>query len=134
MGGGMVYYGKPNLISSGTNADIDTTEEDIVSGVEVGDLVSSQLTLFAEIGLGTHTALDLRIYCRHSIGGTWYQLLKRDIETGLLEEDIWRFDASTPANSVIDLPISSCQAVKITGKGVGGANGTATVRLMGRNN
>lgn len=131
---GVVYYGKPNLIAEGTNSDIDTLEEDIVSATEVGDLSSSQLTLFADITLGTHTALDLRIYCRHTKSGTWYQLIKKDLSTGNIEDDFHRFTSSTPLSAVIDLPISACQAVKVTGKGTGGANATATVRLMGRTN
>lgn len=130
----VVYFGKSDLISEGTNSDIDTVEEDIVSDTDIGDLSFSQLSMYVTTDLGTHTTVDLRVYCRNAVGGTWHQLIKRDVSTGIIEDDYFRFNSSTPANTVIDLPISACMAVKVTGKGIGGANAAVTVRLMGRSN
>lgn len=130
----VVYFGKSDVIAEATNSDIDTTEEDIVSDTDIGDLSFSQLTMYATVDLGTHTALDLRVYCRNAVGGTWHQLIKRDIATGTIEDDFYRFVSSTPNSVVIDLPISSVMAIRVTGTGIGGANGSATVRLMCRSN
>lgn len=130
----VVYFGKSDVLAEGTNSDIDTVEEDIVSEVDLGDLSFSQLSMYVEVALGSHTAMDLRVYCRGEVGGNWHQLVKKDLSTGLLEDDFYRFNSATPSRLVIDLPISATFALKVTGKGVGGANGSVTARLLGRVN
>jgi len=42
----MSYYGRANLIATGTNADIDTLEEDVVVVTETENLVDSQLNIY----------------------------------------------------------------------------------------
>lgn len=131
---GVVYYGKSDLIAEATNADIDTAEEDIVSDVDIGDLSFSQLSMYVTVDLGTHTTLDLRVYCRTKVDGVWHQLIKREISTGNIEDDYYRFTTSSPTAVVIDLPVSAAMAIKVTGKGTGGANASVTTRLMCRTN
>lgn len=130
----VVYYGKSDVIAEATNSDIDTLEEDIVSDLDIGDLSFSQLSMYVSMSIGSHSTVDLRVYCRNSVGGTWHQLIKREVSTGIIDDDYFRFNSSTPANVVIDLPISAAMAIKVTGQGVGGANAAVTVRLMCRTN
>lgn len=131
---GLVYFGKSDVIAEGTNSDVDTIEEDVISDTDIGDLSFSQMSMFVTMSMGTHTAVDLRVYCRNVVLGTWHQLIKKDIALNTVEDDYYRFNSSTPANVVIDLPISACMAIKVTAKGTGGANAAVTVRLMGRTN
>lgn len=130
----LVYYGKADVIAEGTNADIDTLEADIVTEADLNDLSFSQLSMYVDVDLGTHTAVDLRVYGRGQVDGDWHELIKRDISSGLLESNSFRFNSSSPTKAVIDLPISATFALKVTGQGIGGANASVTVRLLGRKN
>lgn len=130
----VVYYGKSDVLAEGTNANIGTTEADIISELDLGDLSYSQLSMYISFALGTHSAIDLRVYCQSQKNGNWHQLIKKDLSSGEIEDDFDRLIAATPARVVIDLPISAAMGLKVTGKGIGGAGGSATVRLMGRVN
>lgn len=129
-----IYFGNSVILAEGTNSDIDTVEEDIVSVSDLGKVSTSQLSMSVDIGLGTHSALNLHVYVRYAISGAWVPLTKRDISTGIVEEDFWQFNSDSPTIALVDLPLSACVAVKVTGQGIGGLNGSATIRLMGRNN
>lgn len=128
------YFGKADVIAKGTNSNISTVEADIVTIPDVGSLSFSQLTMYTDIVLGTHTQFKLRVYCQDEKAGTWYQLIKKNKSTGLVSDDFYLIDSTTPTKLVIDIPISGCFGLKITGQGVGGANATAAVRLLGRSN
>ena len=67
----MSYYGRANLIATGTNADIDTLEEDVVVVTETENLVDSQLNIYYDITLGTHTSMEFRYYVRFAPYGNW---------------------------------------------------------------
>lgn len=127
-----MFFGKPDILAEGTNADIDTVEEDIVS--VANQLAPTQLSMYVSVSLGTHTTLDIRVYTRGENNGTWHQLIKRNISSGLIIDDSYQFNSSSPTSVVVDLPISAALELKVTGQGTGGLNGSATVRLLTRNN
>lgn len=131
---GLVYYGKSDVLAEGTNSDIDTAEEDICVLIEQGCLAYSQLSAYIAVALGSHTMLQVRVYALNKPNGTWHQLMRRNISTGVMEGDDYVFDTDTPTSLVADLPLSACFGIKFTGQGIGGANATATVRLLGRGN
>jgi hypothetical protein len=123
-----------DIIAEGTNSDIDTAEEDIVSVTDLKYTHFSQLSMYVTVDLGTHTTVDLRLYYRGEIGGTWMEIPKQNESSNTVESYYWRFDSGSPTPVVLDIPISSAFAFKITGQGVGGANADVTVRLLARNN
>lgn len=129
-----ISYGATDLIGEATNADVDTAEETVLEITTRGSLGLSQLTGYLTVDLGTHTTVRVRLYYLDADSGTYFQVLKHNISSGLLEDFFWEFDSSTPANGIVDMPISSCLGLKITAQGVGGANASVGVKLMGRKN
>lgn len=129
-----ISFGKPDVIADGSNTNIDTTEVDITTLSPSGDFRFSQLSLFVTMDLGTHTAVDLRIYYRESVGSTWHQVPKQNVNTGVVSDFFYRFDSNTPSPIVLDLPLSAAFELKITGQGIGGLNASATVKILARTN
>lgn len=130
-----VEYGRPVILGSATNADIDTTEEDVLTVTDNILLSKSQLTFYVDYDLGTHTSLDLRFFYRDEIGGDWYQVPKKNTSDGTIDDNPFTIDANSPASRlVIEFPLGACYALKVTADGVGGANGSVTVKAMARNN
>lgn len=130
-----INFGKTNIIAKGTNADIDTLEEDVVIATDIGELSHSQVTVYFDYDLGTHTSLEIRYYFRSEVDGSWYQSPIKNEVSGSLKDIPSVIDSDTPASRVIeDFPLSSCWGFKITAKGVGGANGSLTATVLKRNN
>ena len=131
----MGKYGKPDYIADGVNADIDTTEEDILEITEGDKLTDAQLTVYYDVTYGTNTSIEFRYYVRHTVGGSWFELPYRNESNGQIASvPTIALAASTPTKFVDSLPLPACVAFKITGKGVGGANSAVTAVVMSRDN
>ena len=135
MAGKGIRFGKADVIGEGSNTDIDTVEEDVVVVTDLGYLTFSQLSIYVTINsLGTHTAIDLRLYVLDEISGTWVKLPIVNSSTYEIEDYYYRYVSGSPTPSIIDIPISAAFGIKVTGQGVGGANGSVTIKLLGRSN
>lgn len=135
MGISTVEYGRPVSLGKATNADIDTTEEDVLIVTDNILLSKSQLTFFVDYVLGTHTSMDLRFFYRAQADGDWYQVPKKNTADGTIDDNPFTIDANSPAaRLVIEFPMGACYALKVTADGVGGADGSVTVKAMARNN
>ncbi len=131
----LTEFGKPNLIGLGTNADIDTSEEDIVVITDLTYLVKSQLTILYDYALGTNTTIKLRYYIQGKVGGNWYQLPVKVEATSILTDLPSTISSASPADRVVDnIPLPGCFGFKITGQGAGGANSSVTATVLARNN
>lgn len=128
-------YLATDIIAQGANADIDTSEEDIVVITDRARLTDTQATLFIEYSLGTNTSLTLRFYVLREIGGTWGVLPRLNESDGTLDAGPVIIDGSTPATPVVyEMPIPACMGLKITGQGAGGANTSVTITVLARSN
>lgn len=127
-------FASTDIIGEGNNTDIDTAEEDIVTVTDLKYTSFSQLSMYVTVNLGTHTTVDLRLYYRDEVGGTWREIPKQNETTNVVESFYWRFDSGSPSPVVLDIPISSAFAFKVTGQGIGGGNADVTVKLLARNN
>lgn len=131
----IIGFGKADVIAEGSNTDIDTSEETIVEVTDNKYTTFSQLSLYGSLAsLGTHTSLRLRVYHLDEVGGTYRQLCKVNTSTGAIEDNYYAVDSSTPAEFLLDIPMSASFGFKVTGQGVAGANASVTVKLLGRNN
>lgn len=129
------YFGRPDVLAEGVNADIDTDEETIVETTVMGATPDSQITIFFDYTLGTHTSIKIRYYYRNEEGGDWYQIPLKTLATGVMSDTPTVINSTTPAARFIeDLPFSAGFAFKITGQGVGGANASVTAKILSRNN
>lgn len=128
-----IYYGKPDVIAEGSNADVDTTEEDVVEITELDKLVMSQFSVYVDVTLGTHTSMEIRFYYQNETDGSWYPAAKIDTSDGSVDDNPYVFSGSF-LSAVIDLPVSAAFGFKATAKGVGGANGSAAVKVLQRDN
>ena len=127
-------YGKPNHLGGGNQSDVDTAELDVFE-IDGGELLTdAQLSVYWEIGLGTHTTLEIRYYARFKESGTWFEMPYRNDGTGAIASVPTEVDGDTPTEFVDSMPLPACVGFKATIKGVGGANGTATANAMGRDN
>ena len=122
------------IIGQGTNADIDTDEETVVEITELPKLTKTQLTIYINTALATHTSMEYRFYYADSVGGTYHAIPKQNLSTDVIEEYMAEVNSSTPDPFVLEFGLGSCFAFKITGKGVGGANGTSTIKVLARDN
>lgn len=124
------------ILGEGTNADIDTAEEDIVVITSLDKLNNTQLSIYIDTTFGTHTSMEYRFYTLNEVGGTWYPRVKINSTDNTLDDYPAIVDSSTPNSGVImyEQPLASCFGFKVTGKGVGGANGAATVKVLARDN
>ena len=131
----MKNYGRANFIAKGTQADVSTTELDLVVIDEPENLLNSQFNVYYDIDLGTHTSLFFRYYVKPSPSSTtWYELPYRNDGTGEITSVPTEATSSTPTEFVDSLPLPACYAFKITVDGEGGANGSATATVLGRDN
>lgn len=128
----MTSYGRANVIAQGTQADVDTTELDLVVVTDALNLTNSQINVYYSFALGTHTSLEFRYYVRFAVGGDWYELPYRNDGTGAITSVPTQATGSTPTKFVDSLPLPACYAFKITVDGTGGANGSATATVLGR--
>ncbi len=119
------------ICGEGTNADIDTTEEDIVVITNVGSLKVNELSMYFDSTLGTHTALDYRFYYQNEKDGSWVQVAQHNLSTGEMEDYVLTATASM-LDFLFEMRLASCWGFKVTGQGVGGANGASTVKVLGR--
>lgn len=124
------------ILAEGTNSDIDTAEEDIVVITSLDKLNNTQLSIYIDTTFGTHTSMEYRFYQLNEVGGTWYPRVKINSSDNTLDDYPGIVDSSTPNSGVImyEQPLPSCFGFKVTGKGVGGANGAATVKILARDN
>ena len=127
-------YGRANVIAQGTQSDVNTTELDLVSITNPGDLTNAQFDIYYSIALGTHTSMEFRYYARFAADGDWYQMPYRNDGTGAITSVPTQATASTPTRFVDTLPVPACVAFKITVDGTGGANGSATATVLARDN
>lgn len=130
-----INFGKSNILVTATNANIDTAEEDIVSVTDQTYLTNTQLSIYIDYSLGTHTSMNIRYYVRAAKDGNWYQIPIKNEATGVLTDIPSVISAASPASRVVEeRPIPACLAFKVTGQGVGGANGSVTVTILQRSN
>lgn len=130
-----IDYGRFSIAGEGTNADIDTSEEDVVVITDINQLDKSQATIFIDYDLGTNTSLKVRYYIRNEVGGSWYQIPLKNETSGVLVNSPSIIDSTSPASRVIEqLPIPACFAFKVTAQGAGGANSSVTAKVLVRNN
>lgn len=131
----VIAYTSGVIIGEGTNADIDTTEEDIVTVTSLDKLKNTQLSIYIDTTLGTNTSMEYRFYTQNEVGGTWYPRVKINASDNTLDDFPAIVDANTPTGAVMyEQPLASCFGFKVTGKGVGGANSAATVKILARDN
>lgn len=118
-------------MGSGTNSDIDAAEEDILVVTDQAVLKVNSVSLYVDTTLGTHTSMEYRLYFRATSGGTWFPLVQHNLSTGEVED--YNFTATAAVSDfVVSVDMPSCFAFKVTGIGIGGANGAATVTALGR--
>lgn len=128
-------FGRPDVISEGTNATLSTTETAICTVTDASYTVFSQLSMYVNwASLGTHTSIRVRVYFLDETTGSYSQLCKLNTATGSVDDFYYSISATTPALFVQDLPLSASFGYKVTAQGVGGANGSLTIKLLGRNN
>jgi len=79
-------------------------------------LRKSQITIYTDFTLGTASKIYLRYYVSWDNGTTYYQIPVKDLTStkGELTNLPSILDASSPAKVVEDLPLSACNAFKIT--------------------
>lgn len=131
----MSIYSSQKFVGSGSNSDIDTAEEDIVVVSNEQLLKASQLSMFVDYDLGTNTSLILRAYARFDSGGDWHAIPKQNLADNTIDEWAFVLDSNTPATPiVIDLALGAYREFKVTGQGAGGANSTAAITLLARDN
>lgn len=127
------HYSSQIIIGQGTNADIDTDEETVVEVTDINLLKNTQLTIYVDTTLGTHTSMEYRFYYAPQKSGTYYPIPKQNISTNAIE-DYAAVVSGSFLDFVIEFGLGSCFAFKVTAKGVGGANGASTVKILGRDN
>lgn len=136
MSSDVIRYSTQAILGEGTNADIDTTEEDVVTITDLQKLNNSQVSLYINTTFGTHTSMQYRVYYRHQVDGDWFPRVKQNASDNTIDDFPVIVDASTPNSGdiVYSFDMDSCYAMKVTGQGVGGANGAATIKVLGRDN
>lgn len=126
-------YGKGEHLASGSIADLDQLEQDLIVVTNAGLLTDSQLSVFINLSnIGTHTDVNFRYYARHVVGGDWYELPYRNEGTGVITSVPTQM---ADAGRLVDsLPLPACMAFKMTATGVGGANAVVEATIMSRDN
>lgn len=130
----MKNYGRANVIAQGTQADVDTTELDLVVITDAVNLTNNQINVYYDIDLGGHTSMEFRYYAQWQPDGTWFELPYRNDGTGEITSVPTQATSSTPTEFVDSLPLPACYGFKITVDGTGGTNGSATATVLGRDN
>jgi len=129
-----IAYTSQEILGEGsTGAVLGTTEITVVEITDQFRLKNSQLTLYLTTLLGTHTSVEYRFYYANQAGGSYFPVVKQDISTNAIS-DYAAIVSGTLLNIVLEFGLGSCFAFKITAKGVGGANGTASAKVMARDN
>ena len=120
------------IVAEGTNADIDTAEEDIVVVTDrLGSLKVNKLSIYFETTLGTNTSVDYRFYCQNEKDGSWFKIPQHNLSTNAVED--YKLSATSAVlNFVFSIELESAFGFKVTGQGVGGANSASTVKILGR--
>lgn len=125
-------YGRANVIAQGTQSDVGTTELDLVVVTDALNLTNASINIYYDISRGSHTSLEFRYYVRFAVDGDWYELPYRNDGTGEITSAPTQATSNTPTKFVDSLPLPACYAFKITVDGTGGANGSATATVLGR--
>lgn len=129
-----MQYTNSVIIGQGTNADIDTSEETVVEITNLDKLTKSQLTIYMTTDLGTHTSMEYRFYYAHEKSGTYHARPVLNSSDRTFDDYPVIIDSSSPTPLVFEFGLGSCYGFKITGKGVGGANGSSTIKVLARDN
>lgn len=129
-----MQFSTQTIIGKGTNSDIDTDEETVLEITSLEKLTKSQITLYITTSLGTHTSMEYRFYYAAEVGGTYHARPKWNASDNTIDAYPAIVDGNSPAPLVFEFGFASCYAFKVTGKGVGGANGTSTIVALGRDN
>ena len=133
-------YTSQIIIGEGTNADVDTTEEDVVVVSDTNKLLHTQLTIYLDTVFGTNTSVEYRFYYQNQKDGNWYARPKWNASDNTLDDYPAIVDSTSPVSSgghvytVFEFGLASCYGFKVTAKGAGGANSSCSVRIMSRNN
>lgn len=126
-------YGKPNLLGDFALANLSNTEQDLLVIDGGNELMDSQLNVYLDVALGTHTEIDIRYYVRFIEGGDWYELPYRNDGTGAVSSVPTKF--TTSSKFVDSLPLPACVAFKATAVGnTVNTDGAVNGGLMGRDN
>lgn len=132
---GEIYYGRAEVLGTGSSDSVGSSEIDIIEVNDPQYLVYSQLSIHTTVTLGSNTQIDVRIYYRDEIGGAWHLVPKVNDSTGVVEDDYYRFNSSSPSPVTLDLPISAAFELKATAEGDNASNdGDVTISLLSRSN
>ncbi len=120
---------------------LTTSETDLFIIKNLGDLKSSQLTVYGGVTLGGVASATFYYYVSPNIGAaspTWYPISLYNTSTGEITQRAVLVDSGTYATGGVsefadNVPLAACTAFKVTGKS---ASGTPTLALtvMVRNN
>lgn len=121
------------IADSGNITALSTVETDLCIVTDPAKLKNTQISAYLSATLGSHSAVQFRVYVRHEDGGTWYPRVKQNASDNTLDD----FPAvvDSPILALYEFPMPACTALKITAQGVGaGTDGVARAKLMARNN
>lgn len=130
----MDYRTSHVIIGGGSNAAIGTSEVDVVSITELELLKNTQLTIYINPALGTHSSIDFRFYYRNEKTGTWHVIPKQNISTNEIEPYAARVVSGSPDPFVLEFGLGSTFGLRITAQGTGGADGGAVIKVLARDN
>jgi len=127
-------YGIAEIVAEGVNADIDTSEEDVIIVPSRESLKYSQFTVYPTIVLGTNTSVILRVYLQNEVDGSWHQTSFYNSTDGSVNPLNYVYTGALGLTLAIDFPVSACLGLKVTAQGAGGADSSVTAKILGRNN
>lgn len=134
---GNAYFSSGVCLADANITTIGVAEKDAAVIAEIYKTKKTQLTIYIEPTLGSHTGMEFRFYQQHEVGGTWHQVVKQNTSDNTIDDFPAIIDSSTPngGSIVYNMPLGSCIGFKVTAKGVGaGTDGAARVKVMGRDN
>ena len=126
-----ISYNNPQIAAYvGTTSIVTASETTLVTISDTKDISKSQLTVYYNVALGSATEVDFRYYVSPDTGTTWYMIPIQDPNTNILVNlpnaviDSTTYSTGGNSLAVHDIPLSSCNKLKITGRAV-----TATATL-----
>lgn len=119
---------------------LTTSEADLFKTTDQKFLHKSQLTLMVKLTLGSATQGTFYAYASPD-GSTWYPICLYNTVTGEITQRKVVADSgsfSTGGGTILwfvdDIPLSACQAFKITGLSTGASSSTLVLNLFARDN
>lgn len=129
----MAKYGKPDHIGDGAVTSVSNIEKDVVVIDNGANLTDSQLTIFLDVTIGTHTKMYIKYYVRWTPDGDWFELPYRNDGTGALAS-VPTFLAASE-KFVDSLPLPACMEFKVVAVGdTANTDGAVTANVLSRDN